>query len=121
MAVLMTSGRWEWCRLPTKGRLTLEFVTQKGRQKTLMLNDGKLAAFMPNLRLEHTSNMEKLLLVQLLLTSQLLTGAQVGCMCCSSNSSIQENLMPQQLPRLRHSGMRKTNCHHVLLICARVR
>ena len=43
-----------------------------------MLNEGKLAAFLPNLRLEHTSNMEKLLLVQLFLTSQLLTEAQVS-------------------------------------------
>ncbi|KAK9822745.1 hypothetical protein WJX74_003017 [Apatococcus lobatus] len=72
-----TVKRLKWPdRLPNKGRLTLEFTRPKGRHKTLMLNDGKLAAFMPNLRLEHTSNMEKLLLVQLFLTSQLLTESQ---------------------------------------------
>ena len=65
-------------RLPSKGRLNLEFATPRGKREMALMNDAKLAAFVDSLSEEHMANVEKLSLVHLFSSCQLLTGRQVS-------------------------------------------
>ena len=92
---------WSY-RLPLKGRLNLEFAAPRGKREIPLMNDTKLAAFVANLSQDQVTDMEKLSLVQLFSTCQLITGPQVKTVLGLISSALQIRFVVMN-PRIKIS------------------